>query len=161
MSRYLSIIAIIVFAQLGFGQTMDDCFVPKDFLIIGSYKSYDDALKRAREAELKFNIALNLRDLLPTSDTSIGLTLPVDSCLQMLGEGNTTCYWARGRWDDGIYVSIEYSNAYTNFARGYYFVVIGSGSKDDPILKSQLKKTKKVYKDAYIKTSKVYLCCMH
>ena len=65
-----------------------------------------------------------------------------------------TYYKARGvdandLIDDGDFISIEYSNKYKGFAKGYYIVVISSGdiNNKEPIFL----KAKKFYKSAYIK----------
>ncbi len=58
-------------------------------------------------------------------------------------------------------MSIEYSNAYSEFTKGYYIVIAASGSKDDAEIKNAFKKIKLRYRDAYIKSSKVYMGCMH
>ena len=90
--------------------------------------------------------------------------MPVDPCLKYSREyddEDSTCYLARGRWDDGVYVSIEFSNAYDSFSKGYFIVMAGSSFKNDPVLTKTLNKAKEKYPDAYIKASKVYMCCMH
>ncbi len=138
---------------------MADCYVEKRFLIINSTKNYKFALQVAQRASKDLNLELDLRDLGPSTDTTIGLSMPKDSCIKYW-ESNT-CYLARGRGDDGDYVSIEYSNAYSGFARGYYIVVVASGLKKDPKMAASLKRVKAIYKDAYSKVSKVYMCCMH
>jgi len=160
----LSLLPILPF--IAFAQHDPACFVEKDFLIIHSTKNYKSALTIAQKAAKTLNIKLNLRGLLPISDTTLGLSEPIDTCLKYseeYGGVDSTCYLARGRWDDGIYISIEFSNAYNSFARGYYIVMVGSASKKEKNvdLAPTLKKIKVNYPEAYIKTSKVYLCCMH
>ena len=147
-----------------FSQNNDECYVQKDFAIILSSKDYNSAYKIAVEASQKLNIKLDLRDLIPCNDPKLGLTFKPEICIEQTKEFeqiDSTCYIARGRFDDGIYVSIEYSSAYLNFREGYYIVIIGSGETKDANLVNTLNLAKKVYKDAYIKTSKVYMCCMH
>ncbi|MFL5765992.1 MAG: hypothetical protein ACJ77K_18755 [Bacteroidia bacterium] len=149
---------------LTFGQDNPDCYAEKDFLIIQSTKDYKAALQTAKQATKALDIKLDLRDLIPDNNTRIGLSEPVDTCLKYskeYGGQDSTCYLARGRWDDGIYISIEYTNAYDSFTKGYYIVMVGSGFKKDQSLVDTLKKVKTKYSDAYIKTSKVYMCCMH
>jgi len=130
----------------------DDHFVSKGFLIILTTKDYDGALKRAEEASQKLNLDLELRGLYP--DEEMGLDTD-----EQCGCGEWHGYIARGRYDDGQYVSIEYTNFYNSFAEGYYIVIIGSGDRKE--LKPLLKKAKVHYKDAYIKNSDVYIGCMH
>jgi hypothetical protein len=68
-------------------------------------------------------------------------------------------YYSRGRYDNGEYISIEYSNAFTGFAKGYYIVVAYSGENIEA--KKTLKKVKPFFKSAYIKQTDVYIGCMH
>ena len=155
---------MLIHPRFSFAQANSDCYAEKDFLIITSAKEYQHALLVAQQASRTLNVKLDLRNLIPDTDTLIGLTLPVDSCLKYSREyerEDSNCYFARGRWDDGIYISIEYSNEYYSFSKGYFIVMVGSGFKNDPNLITTLKKIKTKYTDAYIKTSKVYMCCTH
>lgn len=156
-------IAFLLFGKQINGQDNPDCYAEKDFLIILSTKDYNSALLTAQKACKALDIKLDLRSLMPDSDTIYGLTLPVDTCLKYWGDLNdyqdSTCYIARGRYDDGVYISIEYSSQYYSFAKGYYIVMVDSGSKGDSELKKTLEKVKTRYPDAYINTSKVYMCC--
>jgi len=141
------------------------CFVKKFFLLIQSTTDYKAALQTAQNAAKGLSIKLDLRGLIPDKNPDIGLNLPADTCLkyseQEEGVADSECYMARGRWDDGIYISIEYSNAFNGFSKGYYLVVVGSSDKKDPPLLAALERVKAKYSDAYIKSSKVYMCCMH
>ncbi len=145
-------------------QTKDECYIDKEFVIILSSKNYAETLKFATEAAKKLNIKLDLRNLIPCQDTNLGLTFLPAICIEETKDYekvDSTCYLARGRFDDGVYVSIEYSSAYLNFKEGYYIVIIASGEKNDATLKATLANAKIHYKDAYRKSSKVYMCCMH
>ncbi len=140
-----------------------ECYAVKDFLIIYTTKDYASALSTAQKASKSLNIKLDLRNLKPDKDTLQGLTLPADTCLAIsrrYDSEDSSCYYARGKFDDGIYISIEYSNQYLGFSRGYYIVMAGSsGDKSTNNLDATLKKIKAKYPDAYIKKSKVYMCC--
>jgi hypothetical protein len=68
-------------------------------------------------------------------------------------------YFPRGRGDDGRYLSIEYSNGYKEFAKGYYIVIAESGEKGS--MKESLKDVKRYYKDSYLKKAKIYMGCLH
>lgn len=162
--KKLFLLMLFLQSLYAFSQNNDECYVQKDFAIILSSKDYNSAYKIAVEASQKLNIKLDLRDLIPCNDPKLGLTFKPEICIEQTKEFeqiDSTCYIARGRFDDGIYVSIEYSSAYLNFREGYYIVIIGSGETKDANLVNTLNLAKKVYKDAYIKTSKVYMCCMH
>jgi hypothetical protein len=136
---------------------VDEMFVKKDFLIILSTKDYKAALATAKQASSSMNIQLQLRGLAENKES--GLTIPKEDC-EKAGE-EYPAYYARGRWDDGAYISIEYSDAYSGFSKGYYIVIAASGSKEEKEIQSVYKKIKPKYKDAYFKSSKVYLGCMH
>lgn len=157
---------ILTIPLFSLAQENPGCYVKKYFLILQSTKDYPSALQTAKNAAKSLKLDLDLRGLIPVKDTNTGLNLPVDSCLKYAREAgeedpDSSCYMARGRYDDGIYVSIEYSNAIFGFAKGYYIVVAGSGVKADQPLVATLKKARAQYADAYLKASTVYVCCMH
>lgn len=134
----------------------------KAFVIAGSYKEYGDALKKAQLAAEKMGYPLKLNGLSPHPKT--GLTHTKEFCEAEEGgiSEEYPCYWPRGRWDDGKYVSIEYSSAFTHFSPNYYIVVVANDNIDSPDIRDALKLAKsKGFKDAYAKTDKVYLGCMH
>lgn len=132
-------------------------YIKKEFLIIHSGKDYAAALKKATDASRKLKLKLDLRGLVP--HPQIGLTCSEKVCED--GFGFYPCYVARGRGDDGAWVSIEYSDAYIEFERGYYIVVVCSFVSNNEKSKTQLLKTKAIYPDAYLKASKVYVGCIH
>jgi hypothetical protein len=130
-------------------------YVKKSFLIILSSKNYTEAKKIAVEASSKLNVKLDLRALKPNKES--GLTFSTKEC-----EGNGwdyPCYVSRGRYDDGEFVTIDYSDAFDGFAKGYYIVTTASG--DAALVKEALAKVKKLYKTAYVKQTEIYIGCMH
>jgi hypothetical protein len=137
-------------------QENDDMFVKRDFLILLSTKSYSAALTKAKQVAASQHITLDLRGL--SENKSSGLSFSKQACEEE--DMEYPSYYARGR-EDGVFVSIEYSNAYREFAKGYYIVVAASGSKEDNEIKTAYNKLKGIYKDAYFKSSKVYMGCMH
>ncbi len=161
--KYFVFALLFSFSFDSFAQIDSSCFVEKDFLIIQSTKDYSAALFTVKEASKKLGIKINLKYLVPDKDSLIGLSLSKaeKDSIKASPFDYDTVYVPRGRWDDGIYISIEYSNRYDNFSKGYYLVMVGSGFKKDPQVAKTLKKVKTKYPDAYIKRSKVYICCMH
>jgi len=127
--------------------------IKKQFLIIKATKSYQEAKQVAEKLSQRLNIKLDLRNLQYHEKNF--LTMPQKDC--KANEADYPCYVPRGRYDDGIYISIEHSNSYENFKDGYYIVIAASG--DDA--KEYLKPVKEVVKDAYVKSSKVYMGCLH
>lgn len=131
--------------------------VEKDFVIVRSTRSYAAALRAARDAARRLDVRLDLRNLSPHSKG--GLTFPKRDC-----EGSTfefPCYVARGRGDDGAYVSIEYSTPYAGFRPGLYIVIAASDAKDGQVAKNSVKVARRIFKDAYLRRTGVYMGCVH
>jgi len=127
----------------------------KQFVILKSTTSYQEALEFAKKAAKELGLKLDLRDLFQNKD--IGLSYSKSE----LEEGGFPFYVPRGRWDDGSYVSIEYSSAFKGFRKGLYMVVGTSGGvKSKPVMEA-LKQARKYYPDAYAKVAPVYFGCMH
>ena len=129
----------------------------KYYLITASTKDYSSALKQAESISNDLALELNLRDLQENEEA--GLSWTAESC-EDNGWG-FPCYVARGRYDDGEFVSIEWSNAISGFTKGYYVVIVASNSNYDKSLKALLKRTRKFVPDAYVKSADVYMGCMH
>lgn len=131
--------------------------VEMDFVIVKSTPSYQAALRRAREVARRLDVRLDLRELSP--HTEGGLTFPKSDCEESAFE--YPCYVARGRDDDGAFVSIEYSTAYAGFRPGLYIVIAASDVKGGQIAKDSVKAARKVFKDAYVRRTGVYMGCIH
>ena len=138
-------------------QTEDEMMVKKSFLILQSTKSYPDALKTARGAASSLAYRLDLRGLKP--NIREGLTFSRPECDSNGWE--YPCYVPRGRYDDGAYISIERSDAYNGFSKGYYIVIAASGEPAGKEVKGAFVKARPLYRQAYLKTAKVYMGCMH
>jgi hypothetical protein len=150
---YLILLLTIAVAACSIAQEAQP-FVKKSFVIIQSTKNYTIAKLTAEKAAKQLQQKLDLRELKPNKKT--GLTFSDSVCEN---EGGYPCYIARGRFDDGDYISIEWSNAINGFAKGYYVVIAGAGSKEET--NAILKKAKKFFKMAYVKKADVYIGCMH
>lgn len=137
--------------------SIEDMMIEKEFVIILSSTDYKAALRTAKEAATKLQLKLDLRDLQLNKES--GLSFDKKICESEWE--SFPCYVARGRYDDGTYVSIEYSNAYAGFTKGYYIVIVANGEKGSSEVKTALSKAKTVYKNAYAKSTKVYMGCMH
>ncbi len=130
------------------------------FVIAASEKSYAQALLKAATLSEQSNIVFRSNGVHfdPKHKTDNGgLTYTQSEC-----EGNGwdyPCYVSRGRWDDGSYITVEYSSAIQSFTPGLYVVIAASGTKD--ALKPTLQTVKQFVPDAYMKTSSVYIGCMH
>ncbi len=150
--KYLLFAIALFFSNIIFAQ--DDAYTTKRFVIILSTKDYTKAKAAAIKASWELSQKLDLRELKPNKKN--GLTYSRKDCES---EGGYPCYICRGRYDDGDYVSIEWSDAFKGFAKGFYIVVAYSGNKKEAT--TVLTKAKTIFKDAYIKKSEVYIGCMH
>lgn len=131
--------------------------VPKKVLILKSTKSYEEALVTAKLVSEKLSTKLDLRGLSPNKE--LGLSFSENDCKN---DGwDFPCYVSRGRYDDGIFVSVEFSSAFTGFTKGYYIVVMQTSEKDNLQINETLNRVKKIIPDAYIKTTPIYMGCMH
>jgi hypothetical protein len=131
--------------------------VPKKIVIVLSTKDYATAKKIAGEASKKLGKPLNLNGLKPNKE--LGLTHSKEDCESF----GYPCYIPRGEGnaENSDYISVEYSNGYEGFAKGYYIVVAGIGDPKTNYLNQVLTNAKKYYKDAYAKQTKVWYGCMH
>jgi hypothetical protein len=137
--------------------------VPKDIIILRSTKDYKTALTAAKQAATSLHKKLDLRGLSPNN--KIGLTMSNANCTGSGGgdDFGYPCYQARGdgsAFNDN-YISIEYSNAYKGFAKGYYIVVAALTDVKSIGMKAQLAQINKVYPDAYAKRTYIWFGCMH
>jgi hypothetical protein len=135
----------------------DPDVVRKSFVILKSTPSYAEARALAAEAAERLAIRMDLRDLAP--DGEVGLTFPKQSCDDEFGE--YPCYVPRGRWDDGVYISIEHSSSYEGFEEGLYVVMLASGSPRDRAIGAAVRRAKGQFPDVSVKTAPVYLGCIH
>ncbi len=143
-----------VFAQdISVDKMLKQQSVEKDFLIVKTTKVYSEAKKFITEFSKRSGIVIDLREVL--YQEKIGLTPKKEVCLE---SGFTyPCYIARGRYDDGVYLSIEDAYAYEKFSSGNYMVVAASGEID----KTTIREVKELIPDSYIKKSLVYMGCNH
>jgi len=135
-----------------------DPWVSIGFVVVRSTPDYAEALRVAESLSSATGVELNLRRLafLPEH----GLTHSKEVCEEQL-EAPYPCYVARGRFDAGVYLSVERSDAYESFRPGYFIVVAASGQPDSVALATTLQAVRDPYPDAYLKVAKVYHGCMH
>jgi hypothetical protein len=131
--------------------------VRKSFVIIRATASYAEARAVAAAAAERLAIRLDLRDLVP--DASVGLTFSRDACDSEFGE--FPCYVPRGRWDDGVYLSVEHSSSYEGFEDGLYLVMLASGAPRDRAIGAAVRRAKGQYPDVAVRTAPVYIGCIH
>ena len=126
----------------------------KDFLILHSTKSYEAALQLVNEGRQKLDVPVDLRNYFVCPENRLKNDL-ICAC------GENHGYIPRGRFDDGIYLSIENSNSYSGFTKNYYIVMLASGTKGDELILSALNMAKTHYANAYIRNTPVHLGCSH
>jgi hypothetical protein len=131
--------------------------VRKSFVILRATPSYSEARALAVAAAERLAIRLDLRELVP--DASAGLTFSRDACANEFGD--FPCYVPRGRWDDGVYLSVEHSSSYEGFDEGLYLVMLASGSPRDRTIGAAVRRAKGPYPDVSVKTAPVYVGCIH
>jgi hypothetical protein len=152
-----AIVLVTLFAASPAASREDPDVVPKAFVILKKTSSYADARAVASDAAEQLALRMNLRDLAP--DPTLGLTFSEDACKS--GFGEFPCYVPRGRFDDGVYISIEYSGSYEGMEDGLYLVVLASGAPHDRAVRAALRRAKGAFPDAVIKTTPVYHGCLH
>ena len=151
------------FVSQTFAQDNFNTEVPKDIIILKSTRDYKSALTTAKEAAARLHKKLDLRGLRP--DKKIGLTMSEADCVGSGGGDDLgyPCYPARGdgsAFNDN-YISIEYSDAYKGFAKGFYVVVAAITDVKSADMKAKLTQINKVYPDAYAKRTYIWFGCMH
>ncbi len=129
----------------------------KGFLIVAAGTNYEAMKTLAVKASENLNYKLDYRGLI--KDETLGLSINEEECEQHGFEFPS--YIARGRSDDGNYVSVEYTNAYEGFTPGYYILVVSSYAKGSNELAESLKFVKTHYKTAYVKYADIYVGCIH
>ncbi len=132
-------------------------FVKTGFIIISASKNYDAAKKSAEQASKKLKYKLDLRGLQYNSE--IGLSMSKEECEGAGFEFPTNVQ--RGRENENLFVSVEYTDMYKGFSKGLYIVVVATYPKNDANLKPTLNYVKKYFKHAYIKYADIYLGCIH
>ena len=135
-----------------------DPMVPVAFVILRSTPHYGEARHVAERAATQLAIPLNLRGLI--YDPDHGLTWPKEEC-DKDPLYPFPCYVARGRFDPGVYLSVERSAAYASFRPGFFVVIAASGEPGSAEITSALARVRSLYPDAYVKQEKVYHGCMH
>jgi len=128
-----------------------------EFVIVKSTVNYDEARRIAAEASRRLREPMKLRDLSPTSKG--GLSFAKAICEE--NGWDAPCYVARGRYDDGAYVSIEHTSGYPEFKPNLYIVVVASDRKGSALIKKAASEAQKIFPDSYRRVAQVYMGCIH
>ncbi|MFH1468850.1 MAG: hypothetical protein ABIO70_30965 [Pseudomonadota bacterium] len=135
-------------------EAIPEPLVEKAFLLVAAAKDWDTARSTASQAAQALALELKV-EVAPLPGG--GLTFPAATCTASGFEH--PCYVARGRYDDGAFVSVEWSSDYQGFTPGLYIVVAASGPEAE--VKPHLAAARELYPDAYIKKAKVWMGCIH
>lgn len=133
--------------------------VPKDIVILQSTRSYAAALAGAKQAAARLGRPLKLAGNQPNKE--LGLSASRADCT---GSGyDYPCYSPRGQGgaENSDYLSIEFSDGYTGFAKGYYIVVAALAPPNSATLRQTLARVQRAYPAAYAKRTAVWFGCMH
>lgn len=157
MKRLLFILLMLTTMNSIGQKTSKKNFTLKKMQVIHSDKSYETSLQFANKVGMQLDLILDHGVLkLFKGD---GLSFGKHTCMENFG--SYPCYVPRGRYDDGAYNIIEYSNDYSGFAKGYYMVMAAMFDSENNEVKILHDKATTIYRDAYIKTTDVYMDCIH
>ena len=131
--------------------------VEKDFVVLPAIASYAEARRVAGAAARRFGLKLDLRRARP--DGHGGLTFSPADC--KANDWEHPCYVARGRDDDGAYVSVDEAGRFFDAEEQGYLVILGSGPKDDPSTRAVAEKARPLFPSAEIRTDDVWQGCIH
>ena len=138
--EYLEFVRVRVQAELPFGQPPSQGqFSYDSFVIVGTHRTLEQARRRTKALKARLGIPTTRDDIDPKTDE----------------------WFFRGRWDDGVYLSIENSDAYDELQDGYYVVVAASGTPRSPAVTRTLNRARRAGVNAYVRDLKVYMGCMH
>lgn len=154
LTTFIFLLATTFVSAQNTNDTIPQPYVKTWFVIVRSTTDYEQAKTTAIQASKYLGYKLDLRELTPHKTS--GLTFSSADCEN---NGGYPCYVARGRYDAGNYVSIEWSDAYQGFAKGYYIVIVSSGDKRSTANPGIY--AKKIYGTSYRKAANVYVGCMH
>jgi hypothetical protein len=156
-------VAMLVASRVGFGGNVnpmkDEVTIPKSVLILGSVKTFSEAESLAKDVSSRSGVPYSTRGMI--YDKKKGLIYPKDFSDELY-RGS---YYGRRSNDEcegAECISIERSEFYSGFEKGYYVVV--GGLYDKSISKegeAALAKFKKIVPDAYAKKTEVYMGCLH
>lgn len=129
----------------------------KDFVVLPAIASYAEARRVASTAARRLGLKLDLRRARP--DGHGGLTFSPADC--KANEWEHPCYVARGRYDDGAYVSVDEARRFFDGEDQGYLVILGSGPKNDPSTRAVAEKARALFPSAEVRTDDVSLGCIH
>ena len=129
----------------------------RSVIILGSLTVYINALKKAKSISKKSKIPFSSRGLIYNESQGLHWSSK-DKNNPFAGSYFPRRY--NSDTESSNYISIELSDSYPGFTKGYYIIV--GGIIDEPLeRKEMLKKYKKIVKDAYVKKTRIYMGCVN
>ncbi len=156
---FLLTASTLLFTGPALAQSEYNVSVPKDIVILQSTRDYAAALAGARQAATRLGRPLKLAGNQPNKE--LGLSASKADCT---GAGyDFPCYVPRGQGgaENSDYLSIEFSDGYEGFAKGYYIVVAALAPPSSAALRQTLARVQRTYPAAYAKRTSVWFGCMH
>jgi hypothetical protein len=132
----------------------DPQFDYRYYLILGSTTDLNAAKKIAQSAAKKTGLKYKGCDLEVSGSSA---SHPADTC-KKYGQ-SYPCYFARGRYEDGEYISVEHSSEYEGFTEGLFIVIALNAARNDDDFKASVKKIKAHYPKSYVKKQKIFMGC--
>jgi hypothetical protein len=137
---------------------LQDLIVKRALVIAFTSDTFKPAVERATQLAKAMGVTFDMRGL--ELHHKGGLTFPEAVCAENGFE--YPCYVARGRHDDGVYLSVEDTRGYPELTQDKYIVVAASGDVGSQDLTEAVGKVRAAgVADAYIRTVDVYVGCLH
>ena len=147
----MAISLVMLCPTIGYAQlSIEDQMAKVGIIIIYSTKEFEVAKEVAVTAAELMSDSLNVLAMASDFDEPVKCGCGMDHQRR-----------PRGQYDDGDYISVERGSDRPEFTNGYYLVIAGSGHNSSGELDNRLEYAKGFYPDAYIKSIKVYMGCMH
>lgn len=153
------LLSALLLAGLAAKGQVPGVLVLKDVVILQSTPDYAAALASAKEAAVRLHRPLELAGNQPNK--KLGLSLSKKACAA--GGLEYPCYTPKGQGaaENSEYISVEFSDGYAGFAKGYYLVVAALASPQSPSSRQALARIRRVYPAAYTKRTNVFFGCMY
>lgn len=149
--KKLSFLFALTIYTISFGQY--EATEQVGLIIIQTTDDYNEALKTAIKAEQSLNSEIQFKG----TYFEEGMLKNDIEC----GCGEAHGYLRRGRFDHGMYISIEMAYDYTGGNEGEFHVIVGSHQMGNEELLKYLNEVKESFPKAYIHEERVYVGCMH
>jgi hypothetical protein len=134
--------------------TVEDRIVTKYVLVVGTFRSFADAVTDARALGRKVGLEYRAKA------TQLENGTPTFSRTECEANGwDYPCYVARGRYDDGTYLSVEPSSAYDEMRPGYFVAVAASGTLKE-VLQAQRRLGRRDV-PSFVRSVTVWTGCIH